>query len=1563
MAVELGVAYVDIVASAKGIVGSITSALAPIEGIAGATGARAGTKLGGGLTNSLQGVLGAFPSASLGPLGSLLGAGLVVGFGAALAGIGREFATARSTIERETGLTGAALTATFDTVKTVMSSVPESISTVTTAVDELVRRGVPLGNTFDQLAKQELDLAHITGSDLASTVDTTTALFAKFNVPLQAQPAALDAIFKGYQASGQALSNLTGALQTGAATLTQYGFNIESSTALIAGLEKGGVNVTTALFGLRTELSKLLKAGQDPQAALKGLLDEFTNGTPKAQALGDAVKFFGARAGPELAAAISSGRLNTAALLKTITDGQGGILATAAATETFGEKLDILKNKALVALQPLASSVWSGIQTAVSAATGPVEAVASAFGHLLDTLSPIAPAIAVLATVGFGGALLVIDLFAKGIDTIASILGHIPGPALIVASALVVLASGFKSLQEALVSGQITSFIADFNPVVAGLVVAAAVITAIGGVVQVFGGKASAASTEAKDLGTALFAAAGSGALFAANITAAASGFADFLSKHDQAGKLKDLDNVLAITGVTLKDVATAVTGTSQQFEGLKTQLFDTSGLNAQQKALLGLSDQQVGVKGKIEGLTDAQIQQVTAVDRLAGALNTQRDAFVKSSEAALQLALRSGGLTAAQLAADEAIAHATTGVRGYGAATDIANLQIQGHTDALQKQAVQVALTSGTLGTAVDTFLKGGEDVATFTAALEANGVVAADATKIAKDLGDAQTAAGDAIIFTSTAAQNLASQFGAGAISSSQFEGGLLKLGATAGNTKTQVDAVAAGLDSFINAAVKLAPSLDTALTSAQKSQTTAQSAADAAVTAQANAQSKVSAAIDAAQQKVAAALAKGGASSASAVASAQANLVSVELTGKATMDKATADVVSTQAALVKSADPQQIVAALLKGLGEITNFETNLAKVVKEGGINVAQALATQGPAIAGASAAALAGDPGGVKLAEALTGQTQSATVTYTNFLKSTFGPEVAAEIEKQSGIAAKQWKPDLATPTTQAAAAVKPAIVAKTPEITDAVGTSASTASQEWGRRFLLANTTNDQMSGIHAAVTKGAPPVAAAAGSAATGATTSYASNLGVVGATTGAIAASVSAWNGQVTVDTANAARAAGRVVGFQFDKGIQDGINNGQGDVALAAIATATAIQTSIFHALGIASPSTVGIDIGENVVKGIAVGLARTDALAPSAATLAVATTAVFKVVDAAATAVKGLAPLVFATPIVPVPHVVAPVLPSLHFAAPTVPVAVVPTPALPTLRFATPSVPAATVAAPTLPLLHFAPPVVPVPVVPVPVVPQMPVLKFVPPIVPTPVVPVPSVPLITFAPPTVPKATVTTPALPSLTFPQPTVPAPVPPVLPHLTFPIPTIPAPAAPQFDVPSVVEAARRSGTNVAATFHGGIVVGLNTGQTSLATAATTAVSLLATAANTQLGIASSLSTVGVGIGEQFLAGMTVGLSHTDTLTSQSTKLATSLRANLAQKITALPPIPAPVGPQLAAASVATAKVAAVPPTPPVQPINAPVYHITAAPDMPTVQQLDIINRKQALRITASAHS
>lgn len=566
-------------------------------------------------------------------VGQLAGAAVVVAFGAALFKIGGQFGAVNRQLQQETGATGAVLGQLGDTVKRTFAQVPESLTQVTAAVSELQRRGVPLGKTFDDLARKTVEFAHITHGEVAPLVESTTSLFAKFNVPLHDQSRLLDVLFKAQQASGKTLQELIDPLQSGGAALQQFGFGLEKSAALIAGLQRAGVNVQPALAGLRKGFATIAKEGGDPQKALQGLIAEFRAGQDPTKAMADAIKLFGSRSGVELATAIKAGKFNVDALLKSITSGKGGILDTAAATRTLGDRFQLMIHGVLLALAPLATAFRKGISEQVSAAAPAIGELARALGHLGIAIGPALAPIGIGLVAALHAALPLISAAAVGIESISSVLGHVPAPVLAAVAVLATLAFGLYSVGGAagaavlgleLLEGATALLTNPVFLVVAGVV-------ALGAAVKIFGSHADDGGKRAKEFGQALFDTQDQTRIFAAGVDNADQAISKLLRAQIAAGKNQDLTEALSASGTTVNDLAKAVTAGGAAWEAYKAKL--RAGLTAsgqidffirqsiravedQRKAFITAARTELETVVSTDQLTKAQVNQIIQTDR-----------------------------------------------------------------------------------------------------------------------------------------------------------------------------------------------------------------------------------------------------------------------------------------------------------------------------------------------------------------------------------------------------------------------------------------------------------------------------------------------------------------------------------------------------------------------------------------------------------------------------------------------------------------------------------------------------------------------------------------------------------------------------------------------------------------------------------------------------------------------------------------------------------------------------------------------------------------------------------
>jgi phage-related minor tail protein len=137
---------------------------------------------------------------------------------------------------------------------------------------------------------------------------------------------------------------------------------------MLGKFEKEGVNTELVLGGLRVALGKKAKEViTDTKAALEEVIKRIKEAGSTGEANAIALELFGARVGPDMAAAIREGRFELSELVSTLKTSGETINGAAFETMDFAEQLAVMKNKAAVALEPLGSSLMQAVNSAMPA--------------------------------------------------------------------------------------------------------------------------------------------------------------------------------------------------------------------------------------------------------------------------------------------------------------------------------------------------------------------------------------------------------------------------------------------------------------------------------------------------------------------------------------------------------------------------------------------------------------------------------------------------------------------------------------------------------------------------------------------------------------------------------------------------------------------------------------------------------------------------------------------------------------------------------------------------------------------------------------------------------------------------------------------------------------------------------------------------------------------------------------------------------------------------------------------------------------------------------------------
>lgn len=300
--------------------------------------------------------------------------GVAVGVG--LYKVGKEFDAAYDKIRVGTGATGKRLEGLKESFRNVVKDVPADFDDAGDAIADVNTRLGLTGKPLEARTKQFLELSRITGTDVKSNIEAVSKAFVDWEVPVKNQGRVLDGFFRISQETGIGVDELARSVQEFGSPLRQLGFTLEESAAMFGTFEKAGVNTSTMVPGLKLAISNLTRptgaledsmkklgiAVGDPEKALKQVMRIMNDDAiPTAEKTGLAMDVFGRRAGADMAEAIKQGRFEFDDLVDVMKNGEDTIMGAGEETMDFSEKLKILRNKGMVALEKPAMAVFDGL--------------------------------------------------------------------------------------------------------------------------------------------------------------------------------------------------------------------------------------------------------------------------------------------------------------------------------------------------------------------------------------------------------------------------------------------------------------------------------------------------------------------------------------------------------------------------------------------------------------------------------------------------------------------------------------------------------------------------------------------------------------------------------------------------------------------------------------------------------------------------------------------------------------------------------------------------------------------------------------------------------------------------------------------------------------------------------------------------------------------------------------------------------------------------------------------------------------------------------------------------
>lgn len=248
------------------------------------------------------------------------------------------------TIVKKTGATGEALESLQRIADSVFTKMPVEMSDVGAAVGEVNTRFHITDEELQATTEHFLKYAEVNDTQVASSVRNVSGIMKAFQEDTKNTGKVLDTFTDISQRTGKDLSSLESELLSNAATFKELDLDIRQSAELIGQFEANGVDLTSALAGLKKAQQEATAEGKSTAEALGETVDRIKKAKTETEALQIASDLFGKKGAATLTQAIREQRFSIDDLVAGYDDMRNVVSDTFEATLDAPDKTKVALN-------------------------------------------------------------------------------------------------------------------------------------------------------------------------------------------------------------------------------------------------------------------------------------------------------------------------------------------------------------------------------------------------------------------------------------------------------------------------------------------------------------------------------------------------------------------------------------------------------------------------------------------------------------------------------------------------------------------------------------------------------------------------------------------------------------------------------------------------------------------------------------------------------------------------------------------------------------------------------------------------------------------------------------------------------------------------------------------------------------------------------------------------------------------------------------------------------------------------------------------------------------------
>lgn len=269
------------------------------------------------------------------------------------------------TIVKKTGATGEALESLQRIADSVFTKMPVEMSDVGAAVGEVNTRFHITDEELQATTEHFLKYAEVNDTQVASSVRNVSGIMKAFQEDTKNTGKVLDTFTDIGQRTGKDLSSLESELLSNSATFKELDLDIRQSAELIGQFEANGVDLTSALAGLKKAQQEATAEGKSTAEALGETVDRIKKAKTETEALQIAADLFGKKGAATLTQAIREQRFSIEDLVAGYDDMRNVVSDTFEATQDAPDKTKIALNNLKLQLAQIGEVLLPKVEKAV----------------------------------------------------------------------------------------------------------------------------------------------------------------------------------------------------------------------------------------------------------------------------------------------------------------------------------------------------------------------------------------------------------------------------------------------------------------------------------------------------------------------------------------------------------------------------------------------------------------------------------------------------------------------------------------------------------------------------------------------------------------------------------------------------------------------------------------------------------------------------------------------------------------------------------------------------------------------------------------------------------------------------------------------------------------------------------------------------------------------------------------------------------------------------------------------------------------------------------------------